>query len=133
MFTDISVDTPKGALSDYVGRGRFTLVCFWASWSGPSVQELKILEDVRSVYTPDELTVLAFAVCDTPAGAAAAAARMAPSVPAVAGETREAADAYGLEHLPVFVLFGPDGTVLKSRLRGRAVFKVLRKTIAPQR
>ena len=63
MFTDFEVeyDGTVQRLSDYVGRGKYVLVDFWASWCGPCRGEIPTIIDLYRKYGGDRFTVLGVA------------------------------------------------------------------------
>jgi hypothetical protein len=128
MFVDFSLSSGRSFL-DYAGRGNYVLVYGWASWSEPSVAQLRRLEEVSADVVSANVIPLALAICDTPSSAAPLAAGYAPSVPLAVCESSDPSVLFGEERLPFLMLFGPDGTLLKKNLRWRDLPKTLRYTV----
>ena len=125
MFTDFTVvqdeSDPEGSkvsLSDYVGKGKYVLVDFWASWCGPCKQELPNIAAVYNKYKGDNFDVLSIAVWDDPADTKVAAEEEGITWSQIINAQQVPTDIYGIEGIPHIILFGPDGTILKRDLRG---------------
>lgn len=115
MFTDFEVVQPDGSvkkLSDYVGKGKYILADFWASWCGPCRREIPNVKNVYEKFHGDKFDVVSIAVWD----------KLEDSMKAIEEEglvwnqildgQRIPTDAYGIEGIPEIILFGPDGTIL---------------------
>lgn len=118
-FIDFEVDSVK--FSDFVGRGKYVLVDFWASWCGPCKQELPNIASVYEKYAGDDFDVLSVAVWDKPEDTIAAAEKLGIVWNQIINAQKVPTDAYGIEGIPHIILFGPDGTILKKDLRGAAI------------
>ncbi len=105
-------------LSDYVGRGKYVLVDFWASWCGPCKREIPNIKAVYEKYKGDRFDVLGVATWDKPEDTLSAIDALEIPYPQMLNAQRAGSDAYGITGIPQIILFSPDGTILRRDLRG---------------
>lgn len=127
MFKDFEVDGVK--FSDFVGRGKYILVDFWASWCGPCKQEIPYIAEVYKKYSGENFDVLSVAVWDKPEDTKKAAAEHGVVWNQMINTQKVAADLYGVVSIPQIMLFGPDGTLLKRNLRGEGIEKAVKEVL----
>ena len=119
MFTDFEVDGVK--FSDFIGKGKFVLVDFWASWCGPCRREMPNLRNVYEKYYGDKFDMLSVAVWDKLEDTIQAAKEENIVWGQIMNAQRIPTELYGIQGIPHIILFGPDGTILKRNLRGDAI------------
>jgi thiol-disulfide isomerase/thioredoxin len=126
-FIDFAVDYggKTTRLSDYVGRGQYVLVDFWASWCGPCRAGIPRLIAAYNKYKDKGLTVLGIAVKDKPEATLKAIAELRIPYPQILNSQNIATDLYGIIGIPHIILFAPDGTILARGLRGEEIDKKL--------
>ena len=107
--------------SDYIGRGKYILVDFWASWCGPCIREIPNLKDVYATYGGDKFDILSVAVWDKLEDTKKAAEELEIPWNQIVNAQQIPTDLYGIDGIPHIILFGPDGTILKRELRGPAI------------
>ena len=128
MFTDFEVDGVK--FSDFIGKGKYVLVDFWASWCGPCRGEMPNLRSVYEKYHGDKFDMLSVAVWDKPEDTVKAAEEEKIVWNQIINAQRIPTDIYGIQGIPHIILFGPDGTILKRNLRGEAIGKAVAEALA---
>ncbi|MDH6342225.1 thiol-disulfide isomerase/thioredoxin [Parabacteroides sp. PFB2-12] len=123
-FVDFTIETEEGgkvSLSDYVGKGKYVLVDFWASWCGPCIQETPIIAEVYNKYKGDKFEVLGVAVWDELEKTKEAIPKHDITWPQILNAQSIPTDLYGVSGIPHIILFGPDGKIVKRNLRGEAL------------
>lgn len=128
MFTDFTVSDSDGrsvSLSDYVGKGKYVLVDFWASWCNPCKQEIPNIKAVYEKYRSKGLDVLSVAVWDNPEATRDTAKVYGVKWNQIVNAQSVPTEIYGIEGIPHIILFGPDGTILKRDLRGEDIEKTV--------
>jgi len=113
-----NMDGSKVSLSDYVGKGKYVLVDFWASWCGPCIAEIPVLVEVYEKYKGDKFELLGVAVWDNREATLESIKRHNVLWPQIVDAGSIPTDLYGIRGIPHIILLGPDGKILARDLRG---------------
>jgi thiol-disulfide isomerase/thioredoxin len=109
---EITYNGETKRLSDYVGKGQFVLVDFWASWCGPCIRQTAVIKELYNEYKDKGLKVLGVAVWDEPANTLKAIKQHELPWECILNAQTIPTDIYGISGIPCIMLFSPDGTIL---------------------
>ena len=124
MFVDFKgkdLNDKEVALSNYVGKGKYVLVDFWASWCGPCRAEIPNLIELAKKYGKKNFMVLGVNVWDSKPQFLNSLKHEGIKYEQIFMETNEATELYGIQGIPQIILFAPDGTIVARDLRGEAM------------
>ena len=131
-FGGFALDDTAVKLSDYVGKGKYVLVDFWASWCGPCKKEMPHIIEVNKQYAGDKFMVIGVNIGDDNAKFKAAVAELGIDYPQIfiprnSKDENNAALLYNVEMIPHLILFAPDGTIQERGIMGSEVEEKLKE------
>lgn len=124
---DISLPNLEGKLvnlTDYVGKGKYVLVDFWASWCGPCRREMPNVVAAYQQYHAKGFEVVGISLDNKREAWAQAVSDLQmpwPQMSDLKGWKSEAAALYNIRSIPATILYGPDGKVLATNLHGQGL------------
>lgn len=133
QFHELEMQDPNDQpvkLSQWVGKGNYVLVDFWASWCGPCRREMPYVIAVYEQYKDKGFNVVGVSFDQKKSAWTAAIQQMGmkwPQMSDIKGWKCAAAEAYGVSSIPSNVLVDPTGKIIAMDLRGEALAKKLKE------
>ncbi len=126
-YTDLAMPDTKGKtmrLSQYIGKNKYTLVDFWASWCGPCRAEMPNVVKAYNTYHEKGFDVIGVSFDNNKAAWTKAIAQLKMPwhhMSDLKGWGSAAAAAYNVKGIPANVLIDRQGTIVAKDLREEAL------------
>lgn len=123
-YTDFTMMDQNGKevmLSDYVGKGKYVLLDFWASWCKPCIKEIPTLVKVYDKYRNKNFEIVGISLDENKEAWLKAIIQYNmkwPQLSDLKGWENQAVLIYDVTNLPYTILISPDGTIIDKDLRG---------------
>lgn len=129
-FTVVTTDSVTKKLSDFITKGNYTLVDFWASWCGPCRASIPHVKEMYAKYGKERLNIVSVS-CDQSKKdwySAVDAEKMAWQQLLLPREAMQAVrDAYQLSGIPYLLLINAQGELVYAANSSDEVGALLQK------
>ena len=131
QFHELSMKDPADkdvTLSQWVGKGNYVLVDFWASWCGPCRKEMPYVITAYEQFHPKGFEVVGVSFDQKKDAWINAIQQMGmqwPQMSDLKGWKCAASDLYGVSSIPSNVLVDPQGKIVAMDLRGEKLLNKL--------
>ena len=130
-YTDFALPGADGKemrISDFVGKTRYVLIDFWASWCGPCRAEMPAVVMAYDLFHAKGLEVVGVSLDEDKDAWLAAVRRMNmtwPQMSDLKGWECAGAKLYGVRGIPSNFLIDQDGNIVAENLRGEGLINTL--------
>jgi peroxiredoxin len=114
-------DGTQVSLSQFIGKGNYVLIDFWASWCGPCMKELPNVLECYKIYHPKGFDIVGVSLDeDATAWKGAIEKNQIPwhHMSDLAGWKSQAVTVFSFSGIPHTVLVDPTGVIVAKNLRG---------------
>ncbi|MBF1424543.1 peroxiredoxin family protein [Prevotella histicola] len=131
MYKELTMEDLNGKqvkLSDWVGKGKYVFVDFWASWCGPCRKEMPNVVEAYNRYKNKGLEIVGVSFDSNKLQWSAAVEKLGmtwPQMSDLKGWECAAAKVYGIRSIPSNILIDPQGKIVAMDLRGSKLQTVL--------
>ena len=128
-FEGKDINGNKVKLSDYVGKGKYVIVDFSASWCGPCKEEMPNLANVYNTYKNDKFDMVTVMVWDNPKASKKMLEEFKVNWKSIIDVGMKPMELYGFSGIPRIILFAPDGSVVHNNLRGSMIDEKVKEVL----
>ena len=119
----------KVKLSDYVGKGKYVIVDFSASWCGPCKEEMPNLANVYNTFKGEKFEMVTVMVWDKLEASKKMLEDYKVNWKSILNVGMKPMELYGFSGIPRIMLFAPDGTIVHNELRGAMIKQKLEEVL----